>query len=184
MSGGRAGPPAAPRSPGSPGASGESGEPANVAGATPPAAAPCGSDTATAGSVDYRTGIPPVAEFERLLAGTGWFAGDPPTRDQLAGALSTSWIAVGAYAGGRLVGVGRVVGDGVLHGLIADVIVEPAWQGRGVGTAVVERLIAACAAAGVRDVQLFCATGKRPFYERLGFRARPHDAPGMELERR
>ncbi len=160
-----------------------SGERSGAPGSASAAGSPDAAGTA-GGRVEYRTGIPPADEFERLLAGTGWFSDGPPTTAQLAGALSTSWVAVGAYADGRLVGVGRAVADGVLHALIADVIVEPAWQGRGVGTGVVERIVAACTAAGIRDVQLFCATGKRPFYERLGFRARPEDAPGMELEQR
>jgi hypothetical protein len=33
-------------------------------------------------------------------------------------------------------------------------------------------------------VQLFSARGKRDFYERLGFVARPDDGPGMELSGR
>jgi len=33
----------------------------------------------------------------------------------------------------------------------------------------------------VLQVQLFSARGKREFYERLGFAARPDDGPGMEL---
>ncbi len=133
--------------------------------------------------VAYRREIPDVEAFARLLDGTGWFSDDPPSRSELAAALASSWTAVGAYAGSRLVGTGRVVADGVLHALIVDVIVEPEWQGRGVGRGIMERLVAACEAAGIRDVQLFCATGKRGFYERLGFRARSDEAPGMELVR-
>ena len=41
--------------------------------------------------------------------------------------------------------------------------------------------MAECRRHGIVDVQLFCADGARPFYERLGFVTRPDDAPGMEL---
>jgi GNAT superfamily N-acetyltransferase len=88
---------------------------------------------------------------------------------------------VAAYDGGRLVGSGRIVSDGVFHGLIVDVIVLPEYQGKGIGTAIMERLIECSRAQRIRDVELFCAKGKAAFYERLGFRARPADAPGMDL---
>ena len=45
------------------------------------------------------------------------------------------------------------------------------------------RLITRCREADVLQFQLFSARGKRGFYERLGFVARPDDGPGMELGR-
>jgi len=136
-----------------------------------------------AGAVEYRDGIPDVDEFARLLDQTGWFAGDPPSCDELSRTLTASWFATGAYAGGRLVAVGRVLSDGCLHALIVDVITDEEWQHRGLATTIMTRLLAARDGAHIRDVQLFCARGKRPFYERLGFFARPNDAPGMDLGR-
>jgi N-acetylglutamate synthase-like GNAT family acetyltransferase len=62
-----------------------------------------------------------------------------------------------------------------------NVIVLPELRGRGIGTQIVERLVARCREADVLQVQLFSARGKREFYERLGFAARPDDGPGMEL---
>jgi GNAT superfamily N-acetyltransferase len=79
------------------------------------------------------------------------------------------------------VGTGIVLSDGVLHALIVDVIVVPEMRGRGIGTEMMKRLVAQCQAAGVLQVQLFSARGKRGFYEHLGFVARPDDGPGMEL---
>ena len=87
-----------------------------------------------------------------------------------------------AYCEGRLAGTGRVISDGVLHALIVDVIVPPEYQGRGIGTSIMERLIERCRAARIHDVQLFCARGKAPFYRRLGFVNRPADAPAMDFK--
>jgi GNAT superfamily N-acetyltransferase len=95
--------------------------------------------------------------------------------------LAPTWYAVSAYEGERLVGTGRIIGDGVLHALLVDVIVDPDYRHRGIGSAIVERLAAECRRHRIVDVQLFCAFGVSPFYERLGFAARPEDAPGMEL---
>jgi len=74
-----------------------------------------------------------------------------------------------------------VLSDGVLHALIVDVIVMPEMRGHGIGTEIMRRLVARCQEAGVLQVQLFSARGKRDFYERLGFVVRPDDGPGMEL---
>jgi hypothetical protein len=53
-----------------------------------------------------------------------------------------------------------------------------------VGGLILDRLVERCIEAGIRDIQLFCAGGRRSFYERRGFAARPEDAPGMQLVRR
>jgi GNAT superfamily N-acetyltransferase len=131
--------------------------------------------------IEYRAEVPEPVEFVRLFATTGW---DPQGRLTVAAAaeaLAPTWYAVSAYQGTRLVGTGRIVGDGVLHALLVDVIVEPRDRHRGIGSAIVERLVAECRRHRIVDVQLFCAHGMAPFYERLGFAARRHAAPGMEL---
>ena len=126
--------------------------------------------------------VPAPADFARLFATTGWETQGLDRRDGAEpGAVFDAGTRSPAYAGDRLVGMGRVIGDGLLHALIADVIVEPTFQRRGIGRAIVERLVGECQAHRILDVQLFCAPGKRGFYEHLGFTARPDDAPGMQL---
>jgi len=90
---------------------------------------------------------------------------------------------LGAYDDGRLVGFGRLVSDGILHAMIYELIVLPDYQGQGIGGKMLEKLVKKCQQAGVRDIQLFCACGKREFYEKRGFIARPDDAPGMQYVR-
>lgn len=132
-------------------------------------------------TIAYREAVPDAAAFAALFATTGWDIGRPLTIEAAAEALAHTWFAVSAYDGERLVGTGRVIGDGILHGLIVDVIVDPKCQHRGIGSAIVARLVEQCRSHAVMYVQLFCAHGKRPFYERLGFVAREGEAPGMEL---
>ncbi len=90
---------------------------------------------------------------------------------------------VSAFDDDRLVGFGRVVTDHVMHAMIFDMIILPEYQGRGIGTMILNRLVERCLALGIRDIQLFCARGKIGFYEKNGFEARADDAPGMQLRK-
>ena len=133
--------------------------------------------------IEYRDILPDKHQYARLFATTGWNDEYALDAEQLRAAIGGSWYAVSAYDGGELVGFGRLISDGVLHALVVDLIVLPERQGQGIGRAILGRLIERCEARGVRDVQLFCARGKRGFYEKMGFEARSTDAPGMQLVR-
>lgn len=124
--------------------------------------------------------IPPIDKLWPLFLSTGWNAEYALAPEELSDAVCRSWYVVSAYEGGRLVGFGRVVSDGVLHAMVYDLIVDPGFQERGVGSQVLEKLVKKCREANVRDVQLFSARGKAGFYEKRGFVPRPSDAPGME----
>ena len=127
--------------------------------------------------------LPDREEYFSLFNTTGWNKDYKASPDDLEKANRNSWLAVSAYDGSRLVGFGRAVTDFVLHAMIFDMIVLPEYQGRGLGTLILTRLVNKCLESGIRDVQLFCAKGKRPFYEKNGFEARADDAPGMQLNR-
>jgi GNAT superfamily N-acetyltransferase len=133
--------------------------------------------------LELRDDAPSPGAFAALFETTGWDVDGRLDAAAAEVALRHSWFAVSAYADGRLVGMGRIVGDRVLHALLADVVVHPAYQGLGIGSRIVERLVAECRHHNIADVQLFAARGKRSFYERLGFTVRDEDAPGMELLR-
>ena len=132
-------------------------------------------------TIEFTAEIPPAADFARLYRSTGWTEASETPDERLAASLTRAWRGACARADGEVIGCGLILSDGVLHALIVDVIVDPEWRGRGVGTGIMRRLIAMCREAGILQTQLFCARGKRPFYERLGFEARPEDGPGMEL---
>jgi N-acetylglutamate synthase-like GNAT family acetyltransferase len=130
--------------------------------------------------LEYRAEIPSTDQFARLFETTGWNEIYRASPEELYLALSHSWCVLAAYDGGQLVGFGRVVSDQALHAMIYDLIVLPAYQGGGIGGEILQRLVCRCQQAGIRDIQLFCARGKRAFHEKRGFIARPDDAPGMQ----
>lgn len=130
----------------------------------------------------FSTELPDPQRFFELFTSTGWNEEYHLSPEELHHAIRQSWFQLATYQGDQLVGYGRVMADGVLHALIVDVIVAPAWQGQGIGREIMKRLVARCREVGIRDIQLFCARGKAGFYHHLGFVDRPHDAPGMELK--
>ena len=133
--------------------------------------------------IEYRVGKPDVAEFYKLFETTGWNEEYKADRKDIEKVLDNSWYIVSAYSEGKMVGTGRMISDGMLHAMIFDMIVEPEYQGKGIGAAILKILVDKCNEDGIRDVQLFCAKGKVRFYTKNGFTMRPSDAPGMSLKR-
>lgn len=134
-------------------------------------------------TLTFRTDLPNPAEYLALFETTGWNESYGVTAEELGDANARSWYVVSAYDADRLVAFGRVVSDGVLHAMVYDMIVQPEYQRAGLGSEVLSRLLERCREANIRDVQLFCARGKKTFYVRHGFEPRPDDAPGMELRK-
>ena len=73
-----------------------------------------------------------------------------------------------------------VCSDGIHHALIVDLIIYPKYQGNGIGSEILKRLLKVCTEKNIRDIQLFSATGKSKFYEKYGFQKRNENSPGME----
>jgi ribosomal protein S18 acetylase RimI-like enzyme len=75
-------------------------------------------------------------------------------------------LAVDDAAAGRVVGFVHAIGDGVLTAFIPSLEVLPEYQGRGIGTELVRRLLVRL--EGRYSVDLVCDDDLVPFYERLG----------------
>ena len=72
------------------------------------------------------------------------------------------------YDQGALVGVGRVLADGVDCAYVCDVALLPSHQGAGLGKEIVARLVAL--SQGHKKIILYAVPGKEPFYRKFGFR--------------
>lgn len=75
-----------------------------------------------------------------------------------------------AYDGERLIGYAAIVGNGVTDAYIQDVMVHPDYQHQGVGTQLMERVLARLESDGIYMVSvIYGEEALKPFYEKFGF---------------
>ena len=93
--------------------------------------------------------------------------------DHARKALQNGIINVSAIYNGELVGMGRLIGDGAMYWYLQEIIVLPQFQGKGVGTMIVNHLIDYAKANSISGefttIGGVSAKGKEPFYEKMGF---------------
>ena len=93
-------------------------------------------------------------------------------RDEIEAQMRSAWRVVGVYRGDAMVGFARAVSDGVAYGYLADVYVDPAHRGHGLGVAVVREIVEGNGADAFRwTLHTLDAHG---LYAKLGF-APPND---------
>lgn len=133
--------------------------------------------------MDYRENILTFKEYRTLRESVGWCNF---TVEQSASVLKNSLYTVLALDGEEAAGMGRLIGDGMYY-VIVDVVVAPSFQGRGVGSRIMNKLLKYVeehTPPGRRaSIQLISEKGKEPFYEKLGFKRIPHEfcGSGMRL---
>ena len=117
-------------------------------------------------------------DFIRLKIATG-FRNRPI--DQVERALKNDLLDVVAIVNNEVVGMGRIVGDGVMYWYLQEIIVLPEYQGKGIGTGIVNYLLEYIKKhtedETFTSVGLTAAEGKTSFYERFGFQ----NSRGMNL---
>ncbi|WP_047374469.1 GNAT family N-acetyltransferase [Exiguobacterium sp. ZOR0005] len=119
-------------------------------------------------SIRYTT--EPPADFGALLTiyeELGWNSLGL-SAEELEKMCRQSWHALYAFDDHRLVGMGRVISDGVITGIICGVCVSPSHQGKGIGKDIMVQLIQHCDRHRVIP-QLMCVEELEPYYEKLGF---------------
>ena len=87
----------------------------------------------------------------------------------------------------QAVGMARVVSDGGYMTLVADVMVLPEYQGKGIGrqlmTNISEYFDSPSSDGRCIMVNLMATTGNEGFYRKFGFTERPNDAMGAGMVR-
>lgn len=101
--------------------------------------------------------------------------------------LKNSVLDIVAYDQEKAVGMGRIVGDGAIYCYVQDVVIHPDYQGKGIGSTILNKLIEKMTqnleGGGRMSLGLVSAEGKEYFYRKFGFKDLSHEASGAGMRK-
>lgn len=108
------------------------------------------------------------------------------SKEQTQNALNNSLYTVIAVDDNQIVGMGRLIGDGMYY-IITDIVVQPNYQKQGIGNKIVSMIIEyvdkTTPIGGRSSIQLIAEKGKETFYEKIGFKIIPHEFCGSGMRK-
>ena len=106
-----------------------------------------------------------VSQIADLRESVGWNR----MEEEYANPLLTSYYHIAAYEDNKLIGYVDSVSNGVTDAYIQDLMVHPDYQGRGVGTNLMKKIIEHLKEKHIYMVSVVFEENLKSFYERLGF---------------
>ncbi|EFJ42992.1 hypothetical protein VOLCADRAFT_107031 [Volvox carteri f. nagariensis] len=79
----------------------------------------------------------------------------------------------------QLIGLARATSDHAFNATIWDVLVDPEFQGQGLGKALVEQMVRSLLRKDISNITLFADSKVVDFYRQMGFEADPEGIKGM-----
>ena len=124
--------------------------------------------------------VPSSEDYRRLSVMAGL---SPKSAEGAALGLPNTLFGVTVERDGKIVGMGRVVGDGGMFFQVTDIAVEPKHQGRGVGKAIVNEIVQHLkrTAPSGAYVSLIADGEAHRLYAQCGFRPTAPTSIGMEM---
>lgn len=83
--------------------------------------------------------------------------------------LMTSYYHIAVYEDGKLVGYIDSVSNGVTDAYIQDLMVHPDYQGKGLGTELMNQMITYLKENRIYIISVVFEESLKPFYDRFGF---------------
>ncbi|HAS39241.1 MAG TPA: GNAT family N-acetyltransferase [Microscillaceae bacterium] len=129
---------------------------------------------------DIRLEKPHHLDYIQIRKEVGFGEVSPEQSQQ---SLDNSLFFVCIYHSEKLMGFGRVVGDGVLFFYISDVMVSPQAKGQGIGSMIMNEIMAYLKKTANRwsTIALLAAPNKENFYTKFGFETCPNKYFGQGL---
>ena len=88
---------------------------------------------------------------------------------EYANPLMTSYYHIAVYEDDKMVGYIDSVSNGVTDAYIQDLMVHPDYQGKGVGTELMNQMIAYLKENRIYIISVVFEESLKPFYDRFGF---------------
>ncbi len=83
--------------------------------------------------------------------------------------LLTSYFHIAVYEENNLIGYIDCVSNGVTDAYIQDLVVHPDYQGRGIGTALMNKMIGHLKEKHIYMISVVFEESLKPFYRKFGF---------------
>ena len=130
--------------------------------------------------ISYKIGLKVSCKsLNSLFESIGW---KPRTAKKWREVLSKSYFMCTAWDRKRLVGMGRIMEDGVMC-MFYDICIHPDYQRKGIGTKVIQKMIGKVKTGNYASIGIFAwkeNPSNIPFYEKRGF---VRKESGMELDK-
>lgn len=132
--------------------------------------------------IKYIEKISTATEFNMLTESVGW-----GTRENniIEEALKNTLYSLCVYDVDKLIGYGRIIGDKTIFLYIQDIMVIPKYQGKQIGTGIMNKLIEKINEYKKINPEirtyLGASKGKESFYEKFGFVSRPNEELGAGM---
>ena len=130
--------------------------------------------------LEVRHQIPDIDSYLRLRKNTGL---SPRSRKAAELGLPNSLFAVTAYDGEKVVGMGRVIGDGGCNYEVVDVAIEPEYQGKGLGRSVMEAIMSYLDKNAPEGSYISMIADVPSLYEKFGFKLCSPNSEGMYIRK-
>jgi len=132
--------------------------------------------------IKYIERTPTPDEFNNLTESVGWGRRE---NEIIKEALDNTLYSICVYDEDKFIGYGRIIGDKTIFLYIHDVMVIPEYQGKGIGTEIMEELLKQIGrykkANPYIRTYLGASKGKESFYEKFGFISRPNEELGAGM---
>jgi len=122
-----------------------------------------------------------LRQITGLYREAGWWWEEGDHLDFAARLIAGSFCFYVAEYNHTIVGIGRAISDGVSDAYIQDVTVARDLRGTGIGSALVQAIIASLGRHGIEWIGVIAEGGSHPFYEKLGLTAMVNATPMLYL---
>lgn len=131
----------------------------------------------------YKENVLQYDDYYKLRESVGW---NNFSKEQTIRALKNSLYDIVAIENENIVGMGRLIGDGLYY-TIVDIVVKPEYQGKRIGSELIKRILeyvdSQTPFSGRASIHLIAEKGKEIFYEKMGFKKIPHKNCGTGMRK-
>ncbi|GAB1529885.1 MULTISPECIES: GNAT family N-acetyltransferase [Brevibacillus] len=116
---------------------------------------------------------PTLEEFHQLCVSVGWEK--MMNFKVLKDSLENSLYSVVVLSDSKIIGMGRIIGDGYIYFYLQDIVVLPEFQKMGIGTMIMDKLMSYLKrnAPEKASIGLFSSNEGKKLYEKYDFKQYP-----------